>query len=429
MSQKMGFWGIFALVAGSQIGSSIFTSSALLASYGIYGIIGWVIAGSGALLLSWVFASLCARFPKTGGPHWYIDHVFGKTAAFFVGWTYWVVSWVSTTAVLFAIVGYISPLLPVQGPMVYLSLELTILAIVTYINIRGIAVAGALELALTAFKFIWLIAIPLLAMLYFDFNNISTSPTVACLPLSTILGQVTLYTFWGFIGLECGTVPADSVINSSYTIPRAIIFGTSAVALLYILNSIGIMGLIPGPILMQSQAPYTVAAQLIFGGNWHIIISIIAAILVTGTLNAWILTSGQIALGLATDTFMPPLFAKINSYGAPAWSLIISSAGIVPLLCLMMNNNLLDQLQAIIDISVISFVCIYAACSLALFTILIREKKQFCYLLPSLLAFGFCLWILSKTSLQSLAIASVFTLSGLPVYLFWYRKKSTINKK
>ena len=94
MSNKIGFWSVFALVTGSQIGTGALFFPSSLAPYGTYSIVGWIISSFGAIALSLVFASLCARFPQTGGPHVYVQKAFGRYLAFFAGWTYWVISWV-----------------------------------------------------------------------------------------------------------------------------------------------------------------------------------------------------------------------------------------------------------------------------------------------------------------------------------------------
>src|SRR5580704_3865971 len=106
MSQKIGFWAVFALVAGSQIGSGVFMQPASLAPFGLYGLFGWLISGAGAIALALVFAWLCANFPKTGGPCVYMQEAFGPVVGYFTGWTYWVISWVSTTVLFVAAVGY-----------------------------------------------------------------------------------------------------------------------------------------------------------------------------------------------------------------------------------------------------------------------------------------------------------------------------------
>ena len=56
MSNKIGFWSVFALVTGSQIGTGVFMLPANLAPYGVLSLGGWVIAGGGAVILALVFA-------------------------------------------------------------------------------------------------------------------------------------------------------------------------------------------------------------------------------------------------------------------------------------------------------------------------------------------------------------------------------------
>lgn len=95
------------------------------------------------------------------------------------------------------------------------------------------------------------------------------------------------------------TAPAGSVDNPARTIPRAVVLGTISVAVVYFINNLAIMGLINGNDLASSRAPYVDAIKIMASGNWHLIISITAFIFCVGTLNAWVLASGQVALGLA----------------------------------------------------------------------------------------------------------------------------------
>eukprot|EP01037_Dinobryon_pediforme_P016151 gene16151-16329_t len=244
----MGFWSVFALVTGSQIGTGVFMLPSSLAPYGISSLYGWVLSSLGAIALALVFAALCAQFPKTGGPHVYVKNAFGKPPAFFTGWTYWIISWVSTTAVIVSSVGYLSPLIGNHSQGFSLMLEFGLLFIITFINLKGVRTAGNAEFFLT----------------------FVVDKSIAALPTSQVLSQVALLTLWGFIGVESATTPAGSVENPEKTIPRAIVLGTTCVAVLYIFNSIGVMGLIPGDILMHSKAPYVDVAQIVFGGHWHL---------------------------------------------------------------------------------------------------------------------------------------------------------------
>ncbi len=422
MIKKIGFWSVFAIVMGSQIGSGVFMLPASLAPYGKYSILGWIISGLGAICLALVFGGLCQRFPRTGGPHVYVKEMFGLSPAFFTGWTYWVISWVSTTAVIIASVSYLSPFLGAQPPWVYLLLEIALLLGITVLNLKGIQAAGEVEFILSILKIIPLFFLPLGAIWYFNSDNFSVVPEIAALPLSSKLSQVVLLTLWGFIGLETATTPAGSIENPGKTIPRAIILGTLCTALLYLMSNIGIMGLVPGHILATAKAPYVVASHYLFGGNWHFLVAIIASVVCIGTLNAWMLASGQIVLGLAEDQLMPAVFAKKNLVNAPVLGLLTSSLGILPLLFLTMNANIAQQITSIIDFSVVAFVFVYLMCVLAYLKTLLAEKPRWYHWIYAVGALVFCCWIIAQTSLLTLGISSAFIASGLPVYWFWYRK-------
>lgn len=422
MSNKIGFWSVFALVTGSQIGTAVFMLPASLAPFGEFSIVGGIISGCGAMALSLVFASLCAQFPKTGGPHVYAEKAFGKSIAFFTGWTYWIVSWVSTTAVIITAIGYMTPFIGSKSSDLYLILEILLLFSITLLNMNGIKTAGKVEILLTILKFLPLLVISFSALYFFDQSNFIVDTKVSSMTTPKILGQVTLLTLWGFIGLETATTTAGSVYNPSKTIPRAIIFGTFCVAILYLINTVGIMGLIPANDLVLSEAPYVDAVKIMFGGNWHLLISLIAAVVCVGTLNAWMLTSGQIALGLAEDGLMPSCFARKNKNESPFVGLMVSSFGILPLLIMTANQTISAQLTTIIDFSVIAFLFVYLVCSLAFLKILVTQKGKLFQSVFALISIAFCLWVIYETPLKTLLVASLFVISGLPVYIFGYSR-------
>ncbi|AAW70636.1 amino acid permease [Wolbachia endosymbiont of Brugia malayi] len=423
MSNKIGFLAVFALVISSQIGSGIFMLPISLAPYSTYSLISWAISGFGAVSLALVFATLCAKFPETGGPHVYVKHAFGPTAAFFVGWTYWVISWVSTTALIVVGVGYLTPFLHEEIKNIHLFLELLLFTIITLINLRGVATAGRVEFLLTVIKIAVLLAIPVMALFFFNRNNFIISKEMSSLTISQILARSTLLTLWCFVGVELATAPAGSVNNPAKTIPRAVVLGTICVAIIYFINNFAIMGLINGNDLANSRAPYVDAIKIMFSGNWHLIISIVAFVFCVGSLNAWVLSSGQVAFGLAKDRLMPQLFAKRNEHGSPFWGITTSSSGTAILLILTSNNNFAQQITSIIDFSVVSFLFVYLACSLAFLKVVIKERNYH-KLLTGSIATTFCCWVILETSINTLLIASLFTTSGIPLYLFWYRRAS-----
>jgi APA family basic amino acid/polyamine antiporter len=419
--KKMGFWAVTSLVIGSQIGSGIFLLPANLSKFGAVGLASWIITATGALLLALVFAKLCAKIPKTGGPHTFIEAAFGKSAGFFSAWTYWVISWLSTPMVVISVIGYLSPLWGDLKPLTNLTLEIVIILFVMSLNLSGVRSAGRAELVFTLLKLLPLIIVPIAGLFFINsdyflpFNPTNHSTLHA-------LNGAALLTLWGFIGVESATTPADSVITPQKTIPRAIIAGTLVVALVYILGSFAIMGIVPPDVLSHSKAPFADAAQIIFGGNWHLIISVAASIVCLGTLNAWVLTSGQIALGAAYDGHLPRFFTIKNATGSPKWGLIISCLGMVPILVLTLEQDLITQVNTIIDISVTAFLFIYVCSALSYLKLFWKNKTSGRIDLKSVLiglgALLFCLWALIASGIKMVGFASLITLVGTPIYLW-----------
>ena len=165
-------------------------------------------------------------------------------------------------------------------------------------------------------------------------------------------------------------------------------------------------------------------ARLIFGGNWHVTISVAASIVCLGTLNAWVLTSGQIASGAAADGHLPKLFAETNSRGAPTWGLTISSLGVVPMLIVTLNQNMITTVNMIIDVSVTAFLFIYALSTLSYLKLF--SKNGITDICIGLGALSFCGWALYSAGIKMVSLAALIPLIGFPLYLW---KKRSAKKQ
>lgn len=418
MPNKIGFWSVFELVTISQIGSGLMLPAAL-AAYGSLSLVGWGISSIGAILLAVMFSKLCVWFPRTGGPHVYVKEAFGSSAAFFTGWTYWVISWVSTIAIIISAVGYLTPLIGEHSSMFTFVLELFILFAVTAINLRGVSSAGGSKFLVIVLKLIPLLLVPVVALFFFDKSNLVPASTVVSADFSSNLNSVVLLTLWGFIGFESATAAVGDIKDPSRTIPYALILGTLVVSIIYFISSLGIMGVIPSEILMNSSAPYTDTVSVLFGGSWHLVISFIAAIVCIGAVNAWTLASGQIALGITQDGLMPKFFAIKNKHGAPISALLISCIGTIPLLWMTQHESLVEKVNTVIDFSVTSFLFVYVITCLAFLKLLWTKKRTVpvWYWLCGVASLAFCGWIISATPIKILLFSSLFVLSGLPIYL------------
>ena len=415
LPNKIGFWSVVSLVLGSQIGSGIFMLPAGLSIYGSAGLVSWVISGTGAVLLALVFAELCKLYPRTGGPHAYVSAAFGSGAGFFTAWSYWIISWVSSSVVVIAAISYFSTLFGGFSPYVNLMLEISLLLIFMGINLLGVRTSGQAEFIFTILKIVPLVILPIACIPFINIEYF-TPFNPSNLPTPKALSAAALFTFWGFIGLETATTPAGSVENPTQTIPRAITMGTLAVALIYLFNSGAIMGVVSQKELISSTAPFSDVTRIIFGGNWHYIIAIVAAIVCVGTLNAWILTSGQIALGAAQDRLFPALFHYQNKHQAPVWGIVLSTLGVIPLLFFTLQDSLVQQLMKIIDISVTAFLLIYGLCILSYLKLCYQRRMSWLKKALGWLAAAFCGWTLWASDAIMLGLSLLVFMTGIPIY-------------
>lgn len=412
--KKMGFWSVMSLVAGSQIGTGIFLLSASMAPLGAAGVSSYLVTATGALLLALVFARLCAHIPRSGGPHVFIEQAFGRTAGFFAAWTYWVISWLSTPMVVISVITYLTPLWGDLSSGASLALQVGVLAAMTALNLYGVRSAGLVEVVFTLLKLVPLLIVPLAGLFFMQASHfVPFNPTSESLP--SVMNAAALLTLWGFIGVESATASIGSVESPQTTVPRAIVLGTTLVAVVYIFSSTVVLGVVPIEILGKSVAPFADTAEIIFGGSWSKVIAIITSIVCLGSLNAWVLTSGQIALGAASDGYLPRLLSVKNRHGAPKWGLIISSLGIVPVLMMTLHHDLMAFVHVLVDVSVTACLFIYAASALSYLRMF--HKRGWAPWFVGMGALVFCGWALYASGGFMIALAMVVPILGIPVFV------------
>lgn len=250
---KIGLWPLTSLVTGNLVGSGVFLLPATLAAFGAVSLLGWIATSIGAILLALVFAQLSATHTQTGGPYVYARHAFGETVGFFVCWGYWMLSWISNPALAVAAVGYISVLAGGLSTGLHFWLEFVIIVALTLFNLTGIKITGRTELVITILKVIPLILLPLIGLFYINLDNF-TILNASGQPFGAALNSVAFLTLWAFVGVETGTVPAGQVVNARRTVPLATILGTCIAALIYVVGTIVVMGVVPHTDLVLSKA-------------------------------------------------------------------------------------------------------------------------------------------------------------------------------
>ena len=423
LGQKIGFWTLLAIVINAQLGSSIFLLPTKLAAFGPLGLIGWLIGGIGAILIAMIFGFLCLETSKTGGPHIYATMTFGKKIGFFVSWLYWCGGWITNPILITTAIDYLEQIVGPINVFLRFFLEAFIVILFTLLNIRGIKWAGLLESIMVFIKLFPLILIPILAISNINFDNFSIDnySKLPDLNLSTfgIIISSSIIAFWGFIGLEEGGSTADSVKNAKKTVPLAIILGTSIVALISLIITLSIFGIIPCYELKDIHAPLAVVLGKLIGGTYDKIIGLLTFLMCCGSLNAWVLFSGKLAQSASNEGLFPEIFGKTNKNGSAYISLIIAGFGTICVLAILEFTPYKNTFSDFLDMSVIMYIVLYLMAIISYLGFIFKNKKEnysIIRIIIAILAFLFCFTMLICSNLKDFIAVFTVLLFSLPIY-------------
>ena len=417
----IGFWRGWSIAVGCAIGSGIFMMPTMLAPYGLLGFGGWLVAGAGSILVALTMARLVKRIPKTGGPYVYVNEGLGDFSGFIIAWTYWVACVSAIAGISIAFVGYLGFFLPqIASSQIYALLaSLMLIWIIVFLNIRSLENSSKFQLISTLLKLVPLMLIILLGASNFDTSNLPELNPTNLHPIS-LIATVTTLVMWSFIGIETATVPADNVINPQETIPKVLIASVITILILYILVSVAIAALVPASELLDSSAPFALAASKILGVTGGAIISIGALISTLGSLNANTLTAGNLSLAAARDGLLPSKFVILTKNGTPIYTYLLTGVFVSILLMLNYTKGMVNAFVFMAMLSTLSTLIAYAFCAIAEFKFAKADAKNTQRnnaLLLSCVTFLYAFFAIWGAGIEMIIYSLILILIGTPIYL------------
>lgn len=403
-----------ALVMGNLIGSGIYLLPATLAPLGANAAWGWVVTIAGAMALSFVFARLAAAVPSGGGPYAYADAAFGPAIGFATAWSYWTLVWAGNGAVAVAVVSALSLAVPALAPHAAIA-AVALVWLAVLVNIRGVDAAARVQMVTTLVKLVPLVAVVALAGWWW-LTRAAPAPDVApAVPVTpgAVAGAAAL-TFWGFLGVESATVPADRVADARRTVPRVTMIGTAATGAIYLAVSGAVAYLLPRAATAASPAPIADALGLAFGEGTARIVAIFAAISALGTLNGFVLLQGEMPRAMALGGVFPRWFAKETAAGTPARAHIVSGVMVTAITLANYTRGMGDLFAFVAAVSLAAGMYAYGASALAAVRLLRGD--------PAAQAAGvacaiFVAWLGWGLGAEANLWAIVLLAAGIPVYL------------
>src|SRR4051812_24505490 len=205
--KKMGLSQATMLVAGNMIGTGVFLLPVNLASVGGIAVFGWVVATAGAAALGLVFAKLGELEPKEGGPYAYARDFLGPYVGFQTNYIYWFGNWIGNIAIAIAAVGYLAEFFPSIGhPPASVFVTAAVIWILTFANILGPRVVGALETWTMSLALIPILAVAFLGWIWFDADTFRAAWNVSGGSNAHAISRAASMALWAYMGIESAAV-------------------------------------------------------------------------------------------------------------------------------------------------------------------------------------------------------------------------------
>jgi amino acid transporter len=324
-----------SIIVGIIIGAGIYRSSpnvAALAPNAAWLIGLWVLGGLLSLLGALCYAELATAYPHEGGDYVYLTRAFGRAVGFLFAWSQlWIVRPGSIGAVAYAFAEYANRIWPraegdaAAGVMVlYAAGSIVVLS---GVNILGVREGKWTQNVLTAAKVLGLSAIVLVGFLYVAPAAqvpIAAAAGPAHFPLADF-GLAMIFVLFTYGGWNEMAYVGAEVRHPRRNILRALLLGTLAVTLIYVLVNVAFLHALG----LQGSRHATVAADVLelAIGPWAAqAISLLICISALGAINGQIFTGARIYYAMGADHRLYSWLGQWSArWGTPVRSLLIQA--------------------------------------------------------------------------------------------------------
>lgn len=356
------------VVANNMIGSGFFLLPASLAGAGAVTVFAWIIGTALALVLGGAFARLARDYPDLRCADDYVRPALGRDASFLASSLYWASSWIGNNAIAVAAFGYLVTLLPLDGgnPNVQVAGQVVLIWMMFAVNLLGPRPVAKFQSLCVVFGLAPVALVLLFGWGTFERGVYEAAWNVTGKSDARVVFASLSPVFWAFVGLETGAMIAGVVRDPDRDVPRATLGGILLAALVYILSSVLVMGIVPAAELQASSAPFALVAERIFGPWAAVAIAAAAALKATGTLGGWMLVTGETGAQAAQRGFLPGVFGRRNARGAAGWGLLLVSIAMTGIAVITLSPEVSGQFGIIVNVVVNLVVLAYAAAGLSL---------------------------------------------------------------
>ncbi len=450
LKQDLGIWSAAAIVVGTVIGSGIFlVPKNMILSVGTPGMVFvvWVVGGLLSLFGALSYAELAAALPEAGGEYVYLREAYGPFWGFVYGWTQmWVAKSGSIATLATAFFLYLANFnpklegvwavvpLPIGGDGRPLEirygqlLAMCVILVLALINYFGVKAGGNLQVIVTIVKVALIGAIIAIGLgsghgSIANYGGAITAPGGITGFFAALVAALWAYDGWNNVSMV-----SSEIRNPQRNLPLALILGTSAVIIIYLLTNLAYFYVLSPPAVAASDRVAGEMMRRVLGGWGANGVSIAAMISIFAALNGSILSGSRVPFAMARDGLFFRAVARVHPvHRTPSVSILALSAWAA----LLVLSGRYDQLFTYV---IFASVILYGMATASVIVLRFKRpamKRPYRTLgypvVPILFVAAIASLVVStlinspRESLMGLAIIAL----GVPFYLFWRRTAGT----
>jgi APA family basic amino acid/polyamine antiporter len=453
LRRDLGLWSAVAIVVGTVIGSGIFlvprTMIQRVGSPEMVFVV-WVVGGLLSLAGALSYAELAAAMPEAGGEYVYLREAYGPVWGFLYSWTQmWVAKSGSIATLATGFFYYLTNFLPqLNGILLVVPLpigahgapleirygQILAMALILFlagVNYFGVKVGGEVQVGVTVVK-VALILFIIVAGLIWGHRPAEAVAHAATVPL-TFAGffAAMVAALWAYDGWNNVSMVASEVRNPQRNLPLALIWGTLAVVIIYLLaNAAYFYVLAPTEVAASNRVAAEMMRRILDGAGANIV-SVAAMISIFAALNGSILSGARVPYAAARDGYFFRAIARVHpQFHTPGVSILALSAWAA----LLVLSGTYDQLFTYV---IFASWLIYGMTTAAVLVLrkkrpdLARPYSTLGYPVVPVLFVVIALCLVISTLFDSpreslLGLALIF--AGLPFYFHWRKQRNkTLN--
>lgn len=432
LRRSLTLFDMTMIAIGGTIGSGIFLTPSLIAHAVPSPVLilgAWTVGGLMAMAGALTFAELAALMPHAGGEYAYLREAYGGLVGFLFGWAYFLVvnaGGLGALSVAFATYfGYFVPLGPVGTKLVAVGG----LLLLTAINVVGVKAGAIFSDVFTVLKIAGIAALVVVGLAFGSAHTTAFSFSASAIPggLGAGLATAMVGVLWSTGGWQHATYATAEVRDPRRTLPLAMIVGTAAVTLLYILVNVAYMFLMTPAEIAASPRVAADAVSRVFGSAGGSAISLAIFVSTFGVVGIYTLTAPRIYFAMANEGLFFKRVAEVHPrFRTPAFAILAQSGWAVILILFW------GTFENLISYVVFTDWIFFGLTAAAVFVFRRRlpgaERAARVPLYPWTPLFFVAMsgWFVAVTLVQRPAQAwagLAFLALGVPVYAYWKRRR------